>query len=165
MRIFFAVWSITNQILIYLHPFFAWGEKYANLDYWSINNNWMNKSKNEQKKHVHVLPPKFSRKRLKIKSSCPKLHLSSPLTYLLEKYSNLCKLTSELMLTQWIIFWWKMHNYNLNCTFLRFHKLEPDLNLLQERLIFFLGIPRKTLSFRVKFSNLYMVIGATPFLL
>ena len=87
---FFAIWSITNQILIYLHPFFAWGRKIRKtwiIEAWTL----MNKSKNEQK--IHVLPSKFSRKRLKIKSSCTKfLHLSSPLMYLLVKYSQFMKL-------------------------------------------------------------------------
>ena len=61
---FFAIWSITNQILIYLHPFFCMGEK--NTQTWIIeayiNNNWMNKSKNEQKIHVHTPFKIFTKK-------------------------------------------------------------------------------------------------------
>ena len=76
--------SLTKFSFTYILFFFAWGRKIRKtwiIEAWTL----MNKSKNEQK--IHVLPSKFSQKRLKIKSSCPKfLHLSSPLMYLLVKY-------------------------------------------------------------------------------
>ena len=84
--------SLTKFSFTYI-LFFAWGRKIRKLGLLKHKTitEWINQRMN--KKYTYILRSKFSRKRLKIKSSCPKfLHLSSPLMYLLVKYSQFMKL-------------------------------------------------------------------------